>query len=153
PPGGAGMYPPGMMPPGGGGMMQPSMEPGMQGGMASAMNVTPGHYKVKADGPAPRKLPPGVTAQDGLLYYNGAPYGQPVSPYANQLAAYEQSADGAGPQARAPEASSYAGAMGGDCASGNCGGSCGGGCGGDCGGCRDTSCFGFGPIFGFPGKY
>jgi hypothetical protein len=159
-----GMAPGGMMPPGGagGGMMQPSMEPGMQGpGMAGAMNVTPGRYRVPGNAAPPMKLPRGVTAEDGLLFYNGSPHAQQASFNPYQMSASQQGGEGAPPQTMPPSSPNgnvnYSGMADGGGCNGNCGGNCGGDCrGGNCGGgCCGLwgphSCFGH--FFGFPGKY
>ena len=174
-----GMYP-GMMPPGGTypDMMGPSgMGPS---GMGPSGDARPGSYRMAA-GPPPQKLPRGVTAENGLLYYNGAPYAdngyQQFNPY--QQVAYQAGADG-GMQPGGPQSVMSPGGNGemggyGDmngngqmpygnygCQQGNCGcqqGYCQQGFGGCQPGCDDGNCgdrlwcalFGHGG--GFPGKY
>ncbi len=171
--GGPGMYP-GMMPPQGG--MNPGLNP--QGAaypdpMGPSAYGMQGHYQVPANAP-PMKLPRGVTAENGLLYYSGKPYaennGQQYNPY--QRVSYDAPMEGGGPEGTSSvmsgggmqggpmpgygEMQGYGQGQGyGPMPGGDCG--CDGGDGGYCdnrhGGCYDCLYNLFHHGNPFPGKY
>jgi hypothetical protein len=159
---------------GGQGMASQAMYGPPPGGFPSGGNPGPlPHYSGRAA--PPMKLPPGVHAENGVLYYDGkayadSNYSQPSPFYPVRRAdceTVEQSGSMPGGMYQQPGYSGmqgqgpmYDGEGGGAACNGNCNGACNGDCNGACGNCYGNG-RGIFDVFGrprnalnpFPGKY